>query len=224
MPEAPDEPAGGLRLGAVLLAAGGSSRMGTVKQLMDVGGRPMVARAVDAALASGARPVVVVLGASAEAVGAAIAGRPFVAAHNDRWEEGMASSVRAGLAAALAADPLLDAVLLAPCDQPGLSADVIQLLASLHRATGRTSAAHYHGRNGAPAVFGRPSFGALMALRGDEGARGLLNSATERVAAVDLPELGAVFDTPADFAAWNLRRILMRSAALVRCCPPARCR
>jgi molybdenum cofactor cytidylyltransferase len=205
MPEAADAPAGPKRLGAVLLAAGGSSRMGAVKQLLDIGGRPMATRAVDAALRSGARPVVVVLGANAEVVRAAIADRPIVAAHNAQWQEGVASSIRTGLAAALAADPSLDAVLLAPCDQPGLSADVIVLLASLHRATGRTSAARYHGRNGAPAVFGRDHFGALMALRGDEGARRLLNSEAERVAAVDLPELGADIDTPEDYAAWNDR-------------------
>jgi molybdenum cofactor cytidylyltransferase len=203
MPEAADAPAGPVKFGAILLAAGGSSRMGAVKQLLEAGGKPMVARAVDAALGSGASPVVVVLGAHAEAVGAAIAGRPVVAAHNAQWEEGMASSIRAGLAAALAADPSLGAVLLAPCDQPALTADVIRLLASLHRATGRTSAAHYHGRNGAPAVFGRESFGVLMALKGDEGARRLLNSDAERVAAIDLPELGADIDTPADFAAWS---------------------
>ena len=129
MPEAADAPAGPKRLGAVLLAAGGSSRMGAVKQLLDIGGRPMATRAVDAALRSGARPVVVVLGANAEVVRAAIADRPIVAAHNAQWQEGVASSIRTGLAAALAADPSLDAVLLAPCDQPGLSADVIVLLA-----------------------------------------------------------------------------------------------
>jgi molybdenum cofactor cytidylyltransferase len=203
MPEDADATAGPVKLGAILLAAGGSSRMGAVKQLLEVGGKPMVARAVDAALGSGARPVVVVLGANAEAVGAAIAERPVIAARNAHWEEGMASSLRTGLAAALAADPSLGAVLLAPCDQPALSADVIRLLASLHRATGRTSAARYHGRNGAPAVFGRDHFGALMALRGDEGARRLLNSESERVAAIDLPQLGADFDTPADYAAWS---------------------
>ena len=100
MPEDADATAGPVKLGAILLAAGGSSRMGAVKQLLEVGGKPMVARAVDAALGSGARPVVVVLGANAEAVGAAIADRPVIAARNAQWEEGMASSLRTGLAAA----------------------------------------------------------------------------------------------------------------------------
>ncbi len=206
MPEDADATGGPVKLGAVLLAAGASSRMGTVKQLLPFGGTPMVARAVDAALASGARPVVVVLGAHAQAVGAAIADRPVIAVHNAQWEEGMAASIRTGLAAALAADPSLGAVLLAPCDLPGLSADVIRLLASLHRATGRTSAARYQGRNGAPAVFGRDHFGVLMAMSGKEGARRLLNLESERVAAIDLPQLGADIDTPADYAAWNDRQ------------------
>ena len=202
MPEAAEARQGPLRLGAIMLAAGGSSRMGTAKQLLEIGGQPMVARAVDAALGSGATPVVVVLGAHAERVAEAIGGRRVLFAHNADWKEGLSSSIRAGLTALLGAEPSIDAVLLAPCDQPALSSDAIMLLASLHRATGRISAARYHGRNGAPAVFGRVHFGALMALSGDKGARTLLNSGSERVAAIDLPELGVDLDTPADYADW----------------------
>lgn len=202
MPEAAEAKQGRLRLGAIILAAGGSSRMGAAKQLLEIDGRPMVARAADAALGSGAAPVVVVLGANAGEVAAAIAGRRVLTVHNADWREGLSSSIRAGLAALLAAEPSLDAVLLAPCDQPALSPEVITLLSSLHRATGRMSAARYQGRNGAPAVFGRIHFGALMALKGDQGARGLLNGGPERVAAIDLPELGVDLDTPSEYSDW----------------------
>jgi molybdenum cofactor cytidylyltransferase len=180
--------------------------MGAVKQLLMIGGRPLVARAVDAALEARAHPVAVVLGADAENVGAAVARRAVLLVHNARWSEGLASSVKAGLEAVLRAEPSLDAVLLAPCDQPALSSEVILLLAGLHRATGRTAAARYQGRNGAPAVFGRDQFGALGALAGDQGARALLNSGPERVAAIDLPELGVDLDTPGDYEAWRDRQ------------------
>jgi molybdenum cofactor cytidylyltransferase len=190
------------RLGAVILAAGGSSRLGAAKQLLMVGGVPLVVRAVDAALASAARPVVVVLGARAERVRAPVSGRPVIAVVNPDWRTGMASSVRAGVAALLGAEPAIDAVLLAPCDQPALSADIIDALWGLHRASGRPAAARYSGRVGAPAVFGRADFPRLLSLAGEEGARGLLNSGPGEVSALDLPELALDLDTPADVRRW----------------------
>ena len=199
MPEPASRP---FRLGAIVLAAGGSSRMGTSKQLLQVGGISLVARAVDAALGSGAAPVAVVLGANAEKVHAEVAGRPILAAHNPDWATGIASSIRVGIAALLGAEPALDAVVVAPCDQPALSSGVISRLADIHRSTGQVAAARYDGRNGAPAVFGRDHFSALSSLSGDEGARRILNSDPGRVASLDLPALGADLDTPADFAAW----------------------
>jgi molybdenum cofactor cytidylyltransferase len=199
MPEPESRP---VRLGAIVLAAGGSSRMGSSKQLLQLRGISLVARATDAALDSGARPVVVVVGADAEKVRAAVAGRPILAPLNPDWATGLASSIRVGISALLAADGTLDAVVVAPCDQPGLSAEVIGQLTDTHRSTGRIAAARYGGRNGAPAVFGRGHFATLSALSGDEGARRLLNADLRAVATVDLPALGADLDTPADVAAW----------------------
>jgi molybdenum cofactor cytidylyltransferase len=176
--------------------------MGAVKQLLEVGGKPLVARAVDAALGAHAGPVVVVLGAYAELVQCALRDRAILTVQNADWETGLASSIRAGMAAIVGAEPLLDAVLLSPCDQPALSSEVILQLAALHRATGRISSAHYRGRNGAPAIFGRAHFDALGSLTGDAGARKLLNLDSEDVATIDLPMLGIDLDTPADYADW----------------------
>jgi molybdenum cofactor cytidylyltransferase len=198
MPEAPP-----FRLGAVVLAAGRSSRMGEVKQLLEVEGRTLLARAAGAALEAGARPVMVVLGANAALVRAGLGGLPVDTVVNAGWSSGMASSIRVGVAALLAAAPALDAILVAPCDQPALSAEVIRHLARLSRSTGRIGAARYGGRVGAPAVFGRGDFAALQELRGDEGARGLLNGSPEKVAAADFPELAADLDSPGDYDSWT---------------------
>jgi CTP:molybdopterin cytidylyltransferase MocA len=190
------------RFGAVILAAGGSSRMGAAKQMLELEGRPLIARSVDAVLGSRAGPVIVVLGADSARIRAAIGRRPVLAVLNPDWSSGLASSIRLGLAALLAAEPALDAALLTPCDQPALSSGAIARLAALQRATGRIAAARYGGRNGAPAVFGRGHFAALAALEGDEGARKLINGDPEIVAALDLPDLALDLDTPADYEDW----------------------
>jgi CTP:molybdopterin cytidylyltransferase MocA len=96
----------------------------------------------------------------------------------------------------------LDAAAIALCDQPAFSAETIAQLVATQKATGRSIvAAHYSGRNGAPALFLREHFGTLTALTGEAGARDLLNGDPDRVSPVDLPALALDLDTPADFAA-----------------------
>ncbi len=191
------------RFGAVILAAGASTRMGAPKQLLELDGRPLVVRAAEAALASPAWPVVVVLGAHAESIRPALARLPVLIADNPAWAEGMAASIRAGIATLRQFSRGLDAAVIALCDQPAFSAATIATLVAAQRATGRSIvAARYGGRHGAPALFLRAHFPALGALTGEEGARALLNDDPARVAAVDLPELALDLDTPADVAAF----------------------
>jgi molybdenum cofactor cytidylyltransferase len=204
MPEVAPAPRGPLRLGAVIMAAGGSRRMGSTKQLLELEGRPLVVRAVDAMLRAEVRPVVVVLGAHAEDVRASLNGLPVLTVLNTDWGSGLASSIRMGVAAVLEADPAVEAVLLAPCDQPALSPAIVQDLAALFRRSGHIAAARFGGRNGAPAVFGRPYFAELCALQGDEGARRILNASND-VATLDLPELATDLDTPDDLLRWEAR-------------------
>lgn len=195
-----------LRFGAIILAAGSSSRMGTPKQLLPVGGQPLVVRAVEAALASSAWPVIVVLGAHAEKIRPLLARYPVLVAENPGWAEGMASSLRTGIATLRQFSRLIDGTLVALCDQPAFSADIIARLVDTQRATGRSVvAARYNGRQGAPALFLREHFPTLATLTGDAGARALLNGAPDQVAALDLPELALDLDTPEDYAAIQTR-------------------
>jgi molybdenum cofactor cytidylyltransferase len=197
------------RFSAVILAAGASVRLGRPKQLLEVDGQPLVARAAAAALSAGAHPVVVVLGANADQIRPALDGSKVAVVLNPSWSEGMASSVRAGLQALAKADPGIDAVLLTVCDQPALSADVIRRLLGALQASGRgIAAARYSGRNGVPALLRREYFFALAKLAGDHGARQLLNGAPEVVATVDLPELALDLDTPGDVERWRQNRCL----------------
>lgn len=189
------------RFGAVILAAGSSSRMGTPKQLLEIEGRPLIVRAVEAALASPAWPIVVVLGAHAEKIRPALARLPVLIAENPAWSEGMAASIRTGITTLGQFSRALDGALLALCDQPAFSADVIAQLVAAQANSGRSIvAARYSGRNGAPALFLREHFPTLASLTGEEGARALLNGDPAGVAPVELPELAVDLDTPEDFA------------------------
>lgn len=191
-----------MNVGIVILAAGESKRMGRPKQLLEWDGQPLIVRAVDAALASRGWPIVVVLGAHADAIRPLLATRPVLIAENPAWSEGMASSLRAGVSLLQQFSRSIEAVLIALCDQPAFSAATVDRFVETQRATRRSIvASHYSGRNGAPALFLREHFAALTSLVGEEGARALLNQSADRVAAVDLPEFAIDLDTPDDYAA-----------------------
>jgi molybdenum cofactor cytidylyltransferase len=196
------EPTRKFRFGAVILAAGASTRMGQPKQLLPFHGQPLVVRAAETALAASAWPVIVVLGANASAIRPSLAKLPVLIAENAAWAEGMAASIRTGVSTLQQFSRALDGVLVALCDQPAFSPAVIEQLVLVQSATGASIvAARYGERNAAPALFLRTHFPALAALTGEEGARHLLNENASHVAAVDLPELAVDLDTPEDYAA-----------------------
>ena len=188
------------RVGAVVLAAGASTRLGTPKQLLLHEGEPLVRRAARAALEAGATPVIVVLGAESERVRAALDGlagvEPVV---NERWTDGLASSLVAGVRALLAAAPV-DAVLLTLADQPLVG--VTELTAIMARFTDAHAivAAEYAGIVGVPAVVARAHVDALLGLSGDRGAGAWLRSQGDRVVRLPMPAAAMDVDTPSDAA------------------------
>lgn len=181
----------------VVLAAGGSSRLGTAKQLVRHRGRPLLRHAVDAAARATGRPPVVVVGADALRLRALLrrSHRSCVVVANPRWRQGMAGSVRAALAAV---PREARAVLFLLTDQPFVDAAVIRRLLhawSVH--PGRPAAAGYAGQVGVPAVIPRRLFRSLARLEGDQGARGVL-AAAGRLTVVDAPEAAHDVDLPED--------------------------
>jgi len=161
-------------VGAAVLAAGASRRLGRPKQLVSVDGQQLVRRMAEVALQSGCQPVAVVLGAHAAEVGAAVAHLPVVCLSNPEWEEGMGSSVRA--AASWATEAGLEALILVLVDQLSLSSGHLDELLAASDQGRRIAASAYQGVLGVPAIFPRRFFPALQALEGDSGARQLLRS------------------------------------------------
>jgi len=193
-PEAPRAP----RIAALVLAAGRSSRMGgSNKLLADVHGTPLVARTVDAVLASSARPVVVVTGHQADEVRAALAGRPVAFTHNPDFAEGLSTSLRAGLAA-LPAD--VDGALVCLGDMPAVAPGVLDTLIAAYNPTeGRTICVPVaHGRRGNPVLWGRRFFADMARISGDTGARHLIGENAEQVCEIQVDTEGVLndVDTP----------------------------
>jgi len=195
-------------IGAVVLAAGASTRLGTPKQLIRFRGRSLLAHAIHVAVAAGFRPVVVVVGAHADRIRQAVALPAGVCwVENPRWPEGMSTSVRTGLAALVEAAPSVAGALLMACDQPYVSASLLRRMAAAYRRTGAAVVAcAYGGTLGVPALFDRSLFPELQALEGDRGAKSVIARHLDRTVQVPFPRGVIDVDTPADRARLLRRR------------------
>jgi len=196
-PREAEAPAG-RRIGAVVLAAGRSTRMGGPNKLLaEVGGRPLVRIAAEEALASRARPVVVVTGHQRAEVEATLAGLPVTFVHNPDYAEGLSTSLKAGIAA-LPAEA--DGAIVLLGDMPQVDAALIdRLIAAFDPEKGAfVVVPTIAGKRGNPVVWSRRFFPDLSGLGGDVGARHLI--ATYPEAVIEVPVTGrAAFvdvDTP----------------------------
>jgi molybdenum cofactor cytidylyltransferase len=160
-----------MKIPAVILAAGASRRLGEPKQLVEVGGETMIHRMARIALLA-CDPVLVVLGFEAERIKDALRDLPVGRVRNLDWEEGMASSLRT----AVSALPLdARAALFLVCDQPAVDQELIEKLLAVHQEhPDRRIASVYAGTRGIPALLPRRDFDAILQLRGDRGAKPLL--------------------------------------------------
>jgi CTP:molybdopterin cytidylyltransferase MocA len=190
-------------IAAIVLAAGGSSRLGRPKMRLDLGGRTLLARAVAPHLEAPLDTVVVVLGEDAAGVLAAarLPDDPRVRiAVNEGWREGMASSIRRGLFAAHDAD----AVLIALADQPDLDAARVRAVVEAWDGRAPLVVPLADGRPAHPVLFARSLYGELGRLTGDVGARSVVEAHRPFAICLSLPALLDV-DTEDDYRAARAR-------------------
>jgi molybdenum cofactor cytidylyltransferase len=183
----------------IVLAAGGSTRMGRPKLLLEYRGVPLVKRAAQAALGARLGPVAVVVGSGADEVQAALRGTGAVAIRNDRWAEGMGTSIAAGVSH-FEGDPAVEALIIMLADQPMVDPGILKRLAQEQQREGsQTAACRYAGAAGVPALFARSLFARLMALPASSGAKQLLADPALRPTMIDFAGGAADIDTPEDY-------------------------
>jgi molybdenum cofactor cytidylyltransferase len=188
---------GAVDASAIVLAAGQSRRMGNANKLLEeVAGKAMVVHAVEAALASRASDVIVVTGHEAERIRLSLSGYDVHFSHNPEFEEGLSTSLRAGIRAV---SPLRTHAVVLLGDMPHVSSQMIDSMIGECEAaaSGSIVIATCGGNRGNPVIWPRGYFDQLCALTGDTGARHLIRENREKVVAVEIGEAAALdIDTP----------------------------
>ncbi len=187
------------KTGTILLAAGGSRRLGSPKQLVSFEGTSLIKHVAVTALIAD-YPAVVVLGSSAEKIGNELNDLAVERVVNSEWKRGISTSIKKGLGALRKAHPELEAVIVMLCDQPDVSPETLRRLVEKYRQTGLPIvASYYDGTVGVPALFGYEMFGEILALDGDQGAKTLIHKYEDTlVATIPVPEASFDIDTPED--------------------------
>jgi molybdenum cofactor cytidylyltransferase len=180
------------KVGAILLAAGTSSRLGEPKQLLEFRGRPLVRHVAEQALASRLAGLTVVVGNRAGEVRAALHGLNVHVVENSLFQQGQSTSLRAGL---VAFPRGLAAALILLVDQPFVDSALIDRLVGLYEESGALIVApQYAGRRGNPVLFDHALMPELLTVVGDTGAREIIQRHRDRLVSLELPDDRAFLD------------------------------
>ncbi|MEX2231232.1 MAG: nucleotidyltransferase family protein [Cyclobacteriaceae bacterium] len=161
--------------GAIILAAGSSSRMGQSKQMLDINGEKLLVKTIQTVLQAGISKVAVVLGSDEDRHRQMLKGLPVDIVNNLHWKNGMGGSIKAGLLHLTSKYPLLEVVIVSVCDQPLLTSENISALISKYQQTKKpVVASRYSNMPGVPVLFHKSYFEKLTTLPDDQGARKII--------------------------------------------------
>jgi len=188
------------KFGVIILAAGSSARMGRPKQNLTFKNLTFLQRIASTAASLNCGPVIIVLGSNAPLFSEDY--ENAIAVINDNWQEGMASSICCGLKKLLDKYPSIEGAIITVCDQPYISAAVLNDMITTQQKTGKRIVACSYGEIiGPPALFHKAFFPEVMKLRGDAGARKIIQQNMDEVATVLFPQGRIDIDTEADYDA-----------------------
>ena len=186
--------------GILILAAGSSSRMGKPKQLLAFEGSTLLAHISKIACESKLHPIVLVLGANEELIKKSLDLSQLDIVSNENWQEGMASSIVKGVNSIKEKYPEVDGVIIVVGDQPYLNAvQLYQLIAAQNKTGLPIAACSYKGIIGTPALFHQSIFPELVALKGDIGAKKLIEKKIQEVVTINFDKGIIDIDTEKDY-------------------------
>ena len=186
------------RTDIIILAAGSSSRLGRPKQLLVKDGKTLLEHTLQTAFHSSARNIYVVTGALTEMI-PHMELKPVTYVHNSAWEKGMSSSIACGVKAVMAAENPPLAIIILLCDQPYISASLIDSIIDTHRSTGKHIINCDYGKAyGPPVLFHHSLFEELTKAEGQDGAKDIVKKYKDRVGHVFFPEGIIDIDTEED--------------------------
>lgn len=191
------------RIGAIVLAAGSGQRFGSQKMLHHHNNKTLLSHSLQALDANPVSARLVVTGADSDQLANAHSDIEANFIYNPQWQQGMGTSIAAGIAALDTLSPTIvptvDAALIMLGDQIHIPASAIKTLLDTARDhPGKIVCAHYEGINGVPCVFPRALFDELRKLGGDKGARAILNDPARSVMSIEMPEAAYDIDRPED--------------------------
>ncbi|MDQ6815688.1 MAG: nucleotidyltransferase family protein [Bacteroidota bacterium] len=188
----------------IILAAGGSTRLGRAKQTLPFQNKSLLQHSIDTAVGADIGAVIVVIGANEEEIGAELKNQDIRLLINNHWIDGMATSIKEGITAVIGSEKAIDNIILMVCDQPYVHEQLLQTMVHTRKTSGKTIVAcSYKDTVGVPALFDRVHFAELLALKGDEGGKKLLKKRQGSVAIIPFAAGAVDIDTEQDYEALN---------------------
>lgn len=189
-----------MNIGIIILAAGSSSRMGQSKQLLPVQGKTLLERIV--AIAQSLKPshTVVVLGAGEKEHAAILQNANVQSIVNHKWQNGMGSSLKAGLQYLLLLSPSVDTAIILVCDQPAVTTTYLESIVQHYNTNDKAIVASYYSDTpGVPALFDKTLFPELLTMEDSQGAKKVIQKHITSTELIPFAEGSIDLDTPEDY-------------------------
>lgn len=185
----------------IILAAGQAKRMGSPKQLLMIEGKTLIKSITEKALDTECFPITVVLGANKEKIKPELDKMPITIVDNPFWEEGMASSIRMGMAGVYLTRNDIEAVIFCTADMPNVSSELLNNIRKVAEENPESDivACKYANQIGIPVLFKRKIFNELLDLKGDEGAKKVVKKYLEKTILIDFADGEIDLDTKEDY-------------------------
>lgn len=188
------------KIGIIILAAGASTRLGRPKQLLKFQNNSLISNSVKSAINSKSKKTLVVLGSNSELIKKEIEDFPIEILENKNWKEGMSSSIKCGLNYFIKEKAETNAVVIMLCDQPLIDNNHLNFLIDKFSETEKPIVAtQYENSVGVPALFSNNFFDELLTIKGDKGAKQLIQNNLNKTEIIKVPEAELDIDTIEDY-------------------------